>query len=52
MTEFIVLSRPDILTLCRDEPVTVYIDRKSYILCTDEYFEKQMKPQAESEDKE
>jgi hypothetical protein len=33
------------LTLCADKPVTVYIDKKPYVLCTDEYFEKQTKPQ-------
>lgn len=48
MTEFIILSRVDMLTLCNDKPVTVYIDKKPYMLCTDEYFEKQ---KAESEDK-
>lgn len=52
MTEFIVLSRPDMLTLCNDKPVTIYIDRKPYQLCTDEYFEKQIKPKTESENKE
>jgi hypothetical protein len=43
MTEFIILSRVDMLTLCDDKPVTVYIDKKPYVLCTDEYFEKQKK---------
>lgn len=38
MTEFIILSRVDMLTLCNDKPVTVYIDKKPYMLCTDEYF--------------
>lgn len=41
MTEFIILSRVDMLTLWNDKPVTVYIDKKPYVLCTDEYFEKQ-----------
>ena len=41
MTEFVILSRADMLTLCYDKPVTVYIDKKPYVLCTDEYFEKQ-----------
>lgn len=41
MTEFIILSRVDMQTLCSDKPVTVYIDKKPYLLCTDEYFEKQ-----------
>ena len=51
MTEFVILSRPDILTLCEDKPVTIYIDKKPYILCTDEYFERQIhEPQAESEE--
>lgn len=43
MTEFIILSGADILTLCDDKPVTVYVDKKPYVLCTDEYFEKQKK---------
>lgn len=43
MTEFIILSRVDMLTLCDDKPVTVYIDKKPYVLCTDEYFEQQNK---------
>ena len=42
MTEFIILSRVDMLTLCDDKPVTVYVDKKPYVLCTDEYFEKQI----------
>lgn len=41
MTEFIILSRVDMLTLRNDKPVTVYVDKKPYVLCTDEYFEKQ-----------
>ena len=49
MTEFIIFSRADILTLCDDKPVTVYIDKKPYVLCTDEYFEKQRKELQESE---
>ena len=49
MTEFIVLSRVDILTLCDDKPVTVYVDKKPYVLCTDEYFEKQRNEPQESE---
>ena len=52
MTEFIILSRVDILTLCKDKPVTVYVDKKPYVLCTDEYFEKQRNEPQESEDKE
>lgn len=50
MTEFIILSRPDMLTLCDDKPVTIYIDKKPYQLCTDEYFEKQIKSKPESEE--
>lgn len=42
MTEFIILSRGDMLALCNDKPITVYIDKKPYVLCTDEYFEKQI----------
>lgn len=51
MTEFIVLSRVDILTLCDDKPVTVYVDKKLYVLCTDEYFKKQINEPQESEEK-
>lgn len=40
MTEFVVLSRIDILCLREDKPVTIWIDGKPYELCTDEYFEK------------
>lgn len=49
MIEFIVLSRVDILTLCDDKPVTVYVDKKPYVLCTDEYFKKQRNEPQESE---
>ena len=50
MTEFFILSRADILTLCDDKPITVYVDKKLYVLCTDEYFEKQRKELRESEE--
>lgn len=51
MKEFVVLSRIDILCLREDKPVTIWIDGKPYELCTDEYFEKQMKVlNAESEE--
>ena len=43
MTQYIVLSSLDMLTLCDDKPVTAYIDKKPYVLCTDEYFKKQLK---------
>lgn len=49
MTEYIILSRVDMLTLCEDKPVTVYVDKKPYVLCTDEYFEKQINKPQESE---
>ena len=49
MSEFIILSRADILTLCDDKPVTVYVDKKPYVLCSDEYFEKQRNEPQESE---
>ena len=41
MTEYIILCRTDMLALCDDKPVTFYVDSKPYVLCTDEYFEKQ-----------
>lgn len=43
MTEFIILSRGDIMTLCKDEPVKVRIDERPMLICSDEYFEKQKK---------
>lgn len=49
MTEYIILSRVDMLTLCEDKPVTVYVDKKPYVLCADEYFEKQINKPQESE---
>ena len=51
MREFVILKcRPDILALCEDKPVTIYIDKKPYILCSEEYFERQKHElQAESE---
>ena len=42
MTEFVILSRDEVLALCEDKPVTMYIDKKPYVLCTDEYFEKEI----------
>lgn len=42
MTEFIILNREDILTLCNNKPVTCYIDKKHYVLCTEECYEKQI----------
>ena len=41
MTEFIILSRGDIMTLCKDEPVKVWIDKRPMLICSDEYFERQ-----------
>jgi len=43
MKEFIVLSILDMLALSNDKPVTIYIDKKPYELCTEDYFKKQMK---------
>ena len=48
MKEFIVLSKVDMWALCNDKPITIRIDKKTYELCTDECFKKQM---AGSEDK-
>ena len=50
MKEFIVLDILDMLTLSNDLPVTVHIDKKPYILCTEDYFKKQMKEPQESEE--
>lgn len=41
MTEFIILSRFDMLRLREDKPVTIWINGRSFTLCTDECFEKQ-----------
>ena len=40
--EFIVLSKYDLIALCNDTPVEIYIDEKPFTLCSDEYFEKQL----------
>ena len=37
MTEYIVLSKYDILSLNADRPVFIYVDGKCYVLCTDKY---------------
>lgn len=51
MTEYIVLSKYDVLSLKSDRPVFIWVDGKCYVLCTDEYFEKQMRDsQVESEE--
>ena len=49
MTEFIILSGADMCALYNDKPTTVHIDGKSYVLCTEEYFEKQSNETQESE---
>ena len=51
MTEFIILNEADMLALCNDKSVTAYINKKPYVLCTEEYFEKQRKEPQESEEK-
>ena len=50
MTDFIVLNKTDISALCNDEPVTVYINKKPYILCGDDFFEKQKRLEERSEE--
>ena len=50
MTEFVVLSRIDIHCLREDKPVTIWINGKPYVLCTDEYFERQRNEPQESEE--
>ena len=50
MTEYIVLSRYDMRALCDDKPITVFIDKKPYVLCTDECFEKQQKGDEDNAD--
>ena len=37
-------------TLCDDKPVTIWINGKPYVLCTDEYFERQRNEPQESEE--
>ncbi len=41
MGELIILNRADVLKLCGDKPVTVYVNGRPYVLCTEEYFERQ-----------
>lgn len=44
MGELIILSRADLSTLYDDDkPVTVYVNGRPYVICTEEYFEKQKK---------
>ena len=50
MTKFVILSRVEIHRLHEDEPVTIWIDVKPYVFCTDEYFEKQINEPQESEE--
>lgn len=47
MTEFICLSRYDLLALLDDAPVEIRIDGKPFTLCSDEYFEKQLAEEVE-----
>ena len=42
MTKFIILNREDMLALCGNKPVTFYVDKKPYVLCTEECYEKQI----------
>ena len=50
MTGFIILNREDMMTLYGNKPVTFYIDKKHYVLCTDEYYEMQINKPQESEE--
>ena len=43
MTEFISY----VLALCDDKPITICIDNKPYVICTEEYFEKYKKSEDE-----
>lgn len=51
MTQFVILSKQDIFALCEDKPVTFYIDNTRYVLCTDEYYEKQIMHKESEEEK-
>ena len=51
MRQFLILSKQDISTLREDKPVDIYIDHKHYVLCTDEYYEKQIKQKKSEEEK-
>lgn len=42
MAKIIILNREDMLALCGNKPVTFYVDKKTYMLCTEEYFEKKL----------
>lgn len=43
MTNFIILSCSDILSLFNNKPVEVYVDHTPYVLCTDKYYEDTIK---------
>lgn len=47
MTDFIVLSEPDILDLYHNKTVTVHMNGKPYLICSDEYFEMQKEGEQE-----
>lgn len=42
MRKFIILNQIDVKLLCEDKPVIVQIDDTSFVLCTDEYYEKEI----------
>lgn len=49
MKEFIILNKFDMQALNENKPVTVYMDGRPVILCTDEYFESEEWLEADNE---
>ena len=49
MKKYIILDKTDMLILGDNKPITFYIDKKPYIFCTEEYFEKQIIKSQKSE---
>ena len=50
MTEYICLNKYEIQSLNENRPVFIWVDGECYVLCTDEYFEKQRNESQESEE--
>ena len=48
MTEFIILSKDELMTLCANMPVICYLRRKGkYVLCSEEYYAEQKESRSE-----
>lgn len=42
MRKFIILNQIDMQLLCEDKPVEIRIDDVPFVLCTDEYYKKEI----------